>query len=97
MDTAKLLEFLNRQRLMTLTTYGEGPWACTVYYVEDKDLNLYFISDPSSNHCQHIVKNPQVSCAIADSHQKVTDKKAGVQLKGKATQLSDPSEIQKFW
>ena len=95
MDTSKLLEYLRKHRLMTLSTYDEGPWVSTVYYAVHEDLNLYFISDPSSNHCQHIAKNPQISCAIADSRQKVTDKKTGVQLKGQVSYLADPAKIQK--
>ncbi len=96
MDTSKLLEYLQKYHLMTLSTYSGGPWVSTVYYAVDEDLNLYFISDPSSNHCQHIAKNPQISCAIADSRQRVTDKKVGVQLKGQTTYLADSAKIQKI-
>lgn len=79
---------------MALSTVGDAPWASTVFFVADEELNLYFVSDPSSNHSTHIAKNPEVAVAIFDSHQNVSDQKVGVQMKGRAVQLTDPVDIQ---
>lgn len=78
---------------MSLATSNKNLSICTVYYTIDDDFNLYFISEPSSNHCLNITNNTQVACAIADSRQKVTDKKAGVQVEGSAQQLQDDNQI----
>lgn len=82
-----LLDYLNSQRLMTLATSNKKPWVATVYFVTDKDLNLYFVSSPQSKHCQDIDKNNKVACAIADSHIPNSGEKVGIQLQGIASQI----------
>lgn len=78
---------------MMVATFGEYPWIASVYYSFDKDLNLYFLSDPATLHCRQIAQNPQVSVAIADSHQKVTELKKGLQIYGLARQISPVAKI----
>ncbi|MBI3955296.1 pyridoxamine 5'-phosphate oxidase family protein [Candidatus Gottesmanbacteria bacterium] len=78
----KLLQYLKSHNFMTVATVDGKPWVANVYYVVDDDFNLYFLSEPQSKHGQDLVRNPLVACSIADSHQKVTDQKIGVQLQG---------------
>lgn len=89
----QLLQYLQSQTLMTLSTKSETLWISSVYYVIDKNFNLYFLSEPQSIHCQAIAKHDEVACAIADSRQKVTDSKVGVQLEGTASPLSNLAKI----
>ncbi len=91
----KLLQYLRSQKLMSLSTSSDKPWTSNVYYTIDDDFNLYFLSEPESKHCRDIKANPNVSCSIADSSQKVTDKKIGAQIQGTATQLTDVDQIKK--
>lgn len=93
MDKKDLLAYLQTQHLMAISTVGDAPWASTVFFVADEALNLYFVSDPDSDHCSHITKNPNVAMAIFDSRQRVSDQKIGVQMKGRAVQLADPESI----
>lgn len=93
MNKKDLLKYLQTQHLMAISTVEDAPWASTVFFVADEALSLYFVSDPSSNHGKHIAKNPEVSVSIFDSHQQVSDKKIGVQMKGKAKQLVEPADI----
>jgi uncharacterized protein YhbP (UPF0306 family) len=86
-DKKLILGYLKKQKLMTLATYSDKPWVATVYYVTDEDLNLYFLTSPETEHGQAIVKNKNVACNIADSHQKVIDKKVGLQIQGIASQV----------
>lgn len=87
-DNKELLKYLKSQRLMTLaTSVNNKSWVCSVYYVIDSELNLYFVSPPESKHCQDILKNKAVACAIADSHTPNSAKKVGVQLTGIASQV----------
>jgi len=74
--------YLKSQNLMSLATYGEAPANCAVYFAVDDDFNMYFISEPDSEHCINIAKDPHVACAITDSHQVVSAKKIGAQIKG---------------
>lgn len=89
----RLLEYLRFQNLMSLATCGKRMWISTVYYVVDEQLNLYFLSEPMTIHCQDIKENSQVACAIADSKQKVTDKKIGVQARGIASEVNSLEKI----
>ena len=77
-----LLTYLKSQNLMALSTSGEYVSNCIVYYAIDNEFNLYFISEPDSEHCKNIPTNPHIACSIADTHQNVGDKKIGVQIKG---------------
>jgi len=82
-DKRELIDYLQDHRLMQIATVkGEKPWICNVFYTVDNKLNLFFISKPTRRHCLEISKNKNVACAITDSHQKVTDKKKGLQIEG---------------
>lgn len=78
---------------MTIATYGEFPWIAAVYYTFDQNLNLYFLSDPSTLHAKQILRNPKVSVAISDSHQDINKDKRGLQLSGIAQQISGITKI----
>lgn len=72
------------------------PWICMVYYAFDGN-NFYFISNPGTRHCRNIKNNRHVACAIADSSQKVTSKKTGVQINGIASQIKSDKEISRVF
>lgn len=88
-----LLKYLKSQNLMTLATNDKKPWVASVYYVIDEDFNPYFLSEPDCKHCSDIKLNVYVAVGIADSSQKVTDKKVGVQMQGTAIQITDIEQI----
>lgn len=95
-----LLKFLQRNRLMAMSTFNKSPWICTVYYAVDKDFNLYFVSSPDSKHCKDIEKNKNVACAIFDSHTKNSEHKVGVQYVGTASRVKGwdrTKTILKMW
>lgn len=92
-DKKDLLEYLQTQHLMAIATAGDSPWASTVFFVADEALNLYFVSDPASNHGKHIAKNPKIAISIFDSRQHVSDQKIGVQIKGNVVLVTDPTRI----
>lgn len=89
-----LFTYLKSQNLMALATFGETVSNCVVYYAVDDDFNLYFISEPDSEHCKNIAVTPNVACSIADSHQKVRDKKIGVQIKGAVTDIHGVDKLE---
>ena len=86
-------EFLGTQKLMCLATYGDHPWIATVYFSFDDDLNIYFITSPTTLHGKHIKKNKHVAAAIVDSHQKPSDAKRGLQLYGVVSEVSGENKI----
>ncbi len=87
-------DFLCERYQMVIATYGEDhPWIATVYYSFDKDLSLYFLSDPNTLHCQQIAKNPNVALSISDAPQNPSAKKKGIQIFGMAEQVSGMHKI----
>ena len=84
-----ILEYLETQRLMCFATFGKEPWAANIYYLADKDLNLYFISKPWRKHCEALKINNKVAVGIADSTQPIFEKQKGIQLNGTASELKD--------
>ncbi|MDO8609703.1 MAG: pyridoxamine 5'-phosphate oxidase family protein [bacterium] len=93
-------EYLKSQRLMAVATYEEEPWIANVYYIHDKDLNLYFLSKNWREHCQAIEKNNKVSVAIADSHQPIYKPQKGLQIYGAANTVNIITQLSwmfKMW
>lgn len=88
-----VLDYLKKHKLMTIATYGKHPWISQVYYSFDKDLNLYFLSAPRTLHSKQIVKNKHVAVAIADSRQKPSDLKKGLQIYGVAKPIKNRMKI----
>ena len=97
---SELTKYLKSQHLITLATFDKKAWVCTVYFVTDSDLNFYFVSSPKSKHCKDIDRNNKVAIAVYDSHIKNSDKKAGMQLQGRASQIKNwkkTEKILKMW
>ena len=88
-----ILDFMSDKKLMILATYGDHPWIASVFYSYDKDLNVYFISTPTTLHGKHMEKNREVAAAIVDSHQKPLDAKKGLQIFGVVEQISGVNKI----
>lgn len=56
---------LEAHHTATLATTGEdGPWAATVFFASDADLNLYFVSDHRTRHGRHLAARPEAAVAI---------------------------------
>lgn len=88
-----VLEFLSNKKLMTIATYGNHPWIASVFYSFDKNLNIYFISSPSTIHGRQMENNNKVAAAIVDSHQKPSDVKRGLQIYGIVERVSGINKI----
>ena len=88
-----VLDFLKTNKLMSVATFGAHPWIANVFYVSDNELNLYFLSDEKTLHCQQIAQNKKVAVAIVDSHQSYSDKLMGFQAWGTVKQISDLEKL----
>ena len=74
----QIYKYLQTQILMSVSTSGKDiPWPAIVHFLTDEDLNLYFISNPKSQHCLNIEANPRTAIAIYDSTQSVGGEKIG--------------------
>lgn len=85
----KIREYLETHDVLTLATLDEGgPWATPLYYVSDDALDLFFLSDPTTRHCQAVARNPNVSAAIHEESAAWTDIR-GLQLEGRVHPVDD--------
>jgi len=67
------------------TSFNDQPWACTVHYYSDTDLNLYWISTKEREHSKHIAQNPNVAAAVL-VHLNTSEERyiIGISVQGKA-------------
>ena len=86
-----LNEYIGQGKLMQLATVRDAkPWICTVYFVADAELNLYWLSFPERRHSLDIAKNAEVAIAIAIKHDKPV---IGVQGEGNAEIVTDKTVV----
>jgi uncharacterized protein YhbP (UPF0306 family) len=84
---SEALAYLRNHNVMTLATTGELElWAAAVFYVNDGFI-LYFLSAPTTRHSQNIALHPGIAATIQEDYQDWSTIK-GIQLEGKATQIS---------
>jgi uncharacterized protein YhbP (UPF0306 family) len=90
----RLLEFLRRHDTMTLATTGPGgePQAAAVFYAADEELNLYFLSDPSSRHARNLREEPHVAATVQADGQPWREIR-GLQIEGAAREIVGAREI----
>jgi len=85
----RIREILDRGYFMHLGTVdGSGPWVCTVIYIHDDQLRLFWMSDPDVRHSRAIAAQPHVAAAITVSGPK--EPNLGVQITGEAVRLDGP-------
>ncbi len=88
---AQAFDYLQKHNVATLASGADGDiWAAAVFYVNDGSV-LYFLSSPTSRHCQNLAKNPRVALTIQEDYCDWPDIK-GVQLEGVATEISGKEE-----
>lgn len=95
MKTSQLItKYLSKASIMQVATgMGDQPWVCSVYFVADKNHNLYWLSFPSRRHSQEIEKNQNVAVAIVVK----TDKPVvGLQAEGRAQAVNDKELIKQI-
>lgn len=75
------------------TTFSSGkPWISPVFFVYDRNYNLYWVSNKNALHSKLVRKNPQVAIVIFDSSA-VEGKGDGVYFEAKAIELEDEKEV----
>jgi uncharacterized protein YhbP (UPF0306 family) len=92
----RVRELLKNGSMMQLATVSGGqPWCCTVFFVSDENLNIYWISTPERRHSQEIHSHTKVAAAFPMQH--VPGKSVvGIQMGGEAIQVVDSDEMQRM-
>lgn len=50
--------------LQLATEYNGQPWVCSVYFVADEKLNIYWLSLPERRHSQELAQNPKAAITM---------------------------------
>jgi len=83
-----ILDYLSQNKRMSLSTCKDGvPWAATVMYAYDSDLNIYFVSKISTRKAQNILANSKVAATINEITGGI-GKIRGIQLEGECAMVS---------
>ena len=93
-NTEQLIqEYFKKAKLMQLATVSSGkPWVSNVWFVADKDMNIYWFSSITRRHSIEVMRDSHVSAAIC-LPQTPADSPRGVQLEGSAELVTKPSEV----
>lgn len=96
MDLRKIIvEYLKEAKLLQLaTSLDSQPWVCSVWFVSDEDLNIYWFSSITRRHSDEVVKNNKVAGAIV-LPQSPKDPPRGLQFQGIAETLTNQEDIDK--
>lgn len=93
----KLTAYLAEAKMMQLATATlEGaPWVCNVWFVADKNLNLYWISATTRRHSLELQANPQVAASVCLVRDPSESNRGALQIEGTAAQVVSPLEVAK--
>lgn len=92
----RIQEYLSAHNLLSLATVSdEGtPLARTVTYASD-GVNIYFVTNRASTKVRNISRNPNVAFTVDDAYTEDWSSIRGLQMEGRASILSEASEVQK--
>ena len=82
---AEVRAFLGEHNTLSLaTSKSDQPWAASLFFVSDDDLNLYFVSDGGTRHAQELSDNPRVAATVNVDCRDWTAIR-GIQIEGRAS------------
>jgi hypothetical protein len=86
-----IVALLGRHATATLATADAGgrPWAATVFFASDADLNLLFVTDPRTRHGRDLAASGRAAATVGPDVA-TWDDVLGVQLEGVAAVLEGP-------
>lgn len=88
-DIATVGSFLDSFSTLTLATYGPtGPWAASLFFARDEELNLYFMSSRRTRHVKDLLTEPTVAVTVNEDHNNWTDIR-GLQISGTAEVVAE--------
>jgi uncharacterized protein YhbP (UPF0306 family) len=74
------------------TSDNNKPWTVELHFAYDEQLNIYFVSLPSTRHCLEINKNSYVSGTIVRQYDLSAIEPVGVYYEGQARKLETDSD-----
>lgn len=83
---------LQTGRMLQLATVsGDQPWSCTLYYVADQDMNIYWISKRKTRHSKELEAHSKIAGSIPIKFDDLNV--VGLQIEGEAHVVTDKEVI----
>lgn len=98
MEIRPLVEnYLQSARLMQLATVRDGqPWVCTVYFVADEDMNLYWLSWPERRHSREVAQHDKAAAAVVVQDGGDRKPVVGIQVEGTVAEVTDEEAVKRI-
>ncbi|OGY23090.1 MAG: hypothetical protein A2Y57_01420 [Candidatus Woykebacteria bacterium RBG_13_40_7b] len=91
-----ILDYLSQNKRMSLATCNDNiPWASTVMYAYDNNLNIYFLSEIKTRKVQNILSNPKVAATINEITGGI-GKVTGIQLEGECKMVERKGALKAY-
>lgn len=88
----QIKDYLQQANYMQVATVAGGqPWVCTVHFVEDDDMNLYWLSLPSRRHSLEIASHNKIAVTVPIKFDLPV---VGIQAEGIAEVVQEPARIE---
>lgn len=75
------------------TVDRDGVWSNPVYFAWDRNICLYFISQPHARHMKNIARDPRTAVSIYNTGQSAFGDVSGIQLEGRAKILTAKEDV----
>lgn len=91
--TSKIENFIAKHHLLSLATYGDELWCCSLFYAYDsEEISFIVATDTQTLHGSNVVKNHTVAGTVA-FETKTVGKIQGIQFKGVMTLCDEGKEF----
>lgn len=91
--TSKIENFIAKHHLLSLATYGDELWCCSLFYAYDSEkISFIVATDTQTLHGRNVVKNHTVAGTVA-FETKTVGKIQGIQFKGVMTLCDEGKEF----
>ena len=92
-ERAAIRQMLETHNTLTLATCANGePWAASLFFASDRDLNLYFVSDYRTRHAQDLAGGSDAVVTVNPDCGRWTDVK-GLQIVGRVEVLEGAARL----
>lgn len=88
-----IANFLKRNHIAVLATANKAtgqPYATTVYYATDSQMNIFFVTKEGTTKSKNLVQNPQAAMAIYEANTQTT-----TQITGPTSRVEDQTMMEK--
>ena len=92
-DRETIRQMLEAHNTISLATCRDGkPWAASLFFASDRNLNLYFVSDYRTHHARDIESAPDVVVTVNADCRRLTEIK-GLQIEGRVEKVAGTDRV----